>query len=334
MKELKITDLEAGQRFDKYLDRYLSNATMSFIYKMLRKKNITLNDKKASGSEKLNAGDTVKIFFKDETLDSFTGKAEISGKSEKSNINYKKYVKVIYEDSEILIVDKPKNVLSQKADKNDISMCEYITAYLLDSGALKETQLETFHPGVCNRLDRNTSGLLAAGKTIGGLQALSKAFADRTLEKYYVALVAGEVKTRQKISGFLVKDEKTNKVTISTKELPGSEEILTEYIPVVSSKRLSLVKIHLHTGKTHQIRAHMASCGYPLVGDYKYGNKATNDGYKAKYRIQSQLLHSYQLIIDEKSINVTAPIPKEMVEVLKGEGLWQPGIPEDLEVLR
>lgn len=329
MKELRITDLEAGQRLDKYLDRYLSNAGSGFIYKMLRKKNITLNDKKAGGGEKLNSGDVIKIFFKDETLNAFTGKNEAKG-----NIDYGRYISVCYEDENILIVDKPKNVLSQKASKDDVSMCEYITAYLLDSGALTQSQLETFHPGVCNRLDRNTSGLLAAGKTISGLQELSRAFADRTIEKYYVALVAGKVDNRKTVSGYLVKDEKTNKVTITDKYYQGADQIITEYIPVVPGRNLSLVKIHLHTGKTHQIRAHMASEGFPLVGDFKYGSKNVNEYFKNKYKLKSQLLHSYQMIIPERNINVTAPLPKDMVDVLKGENLWQPGIPEALEALR
>lgn len=329
MKELRITDLEAGQRLDKYLDRYLSNAGSGFIYKMLRKKNITLNDKKAGGSEKLNSGDVIKIFFKDETLNIFTSAAK-----KVNSVDYKKYVRVRYEDENILIVDKPKNVLSQKASKDDVSMCEYITAYLLDSGSLTQSQLETFHPGVCNRLDRNTSGLLAAGKTISGLQELSKAFADRTIEKYYVALVAGRVDNRKSVSGYLVKDEKTNKVTVTDKYCRDAEQIITEYIPVVSGRNLSLVKIHLHTGKTHQIRAHMASEGFPIVGDFKYGSKTVNEYFKNKYKLKSQLLHSYQMIIPKRNINVTAPLPKDMVDVLKGENLWQPGIPEALEALR
>ncbi len=353
MKELHITDLEAGQRFDKYLDKYLANAGKSFLYKMLRKKNITLNDKKANGSEKLNSGDVIKIFFKDETLAAFTGKKkgdtpdntdrqknprEAANRHQgycEAAKNYRRFVHVLYEDKEILLVNKPKGILSQKADKRDVSMCEYITAYLVDSGALTPAQLETFHPGVCNRLDRNTSGILAAGKNVKGLQELSYAFAQRTLEKYYIALVAGEVAERKIIDAYLSKEERTNKVTVFDKpEKDGAEHIVTEYIPVVSGPRLSLVKIHLYTGKTHQIRAHMANSGYPLIGDYKYGNRAVNQYYKEKYNITSQLLHSCQLIIPYKSLNVTAPFTEEFLQVLKGENLWQRGIQEVLEALR
>lgn len=339
MKELRVTDLEEGQRFDRFLEKYLSNAGKGFLYKMLRKKNITLNDKKASGSEKLKNGDIIKIFFKDETISAFMGNDlpdEKNGNKKKSlrNVDFKSFVKVLYEDDNIILVDKPKNVLSQKADKNDLSMCEYITAYLLDSGALSDSQLETFRPGVCNRLDRNTSGVLAAGKTVKGLQELSYAFAQRTLDKYYIAIVAGNVTNRRVTDAYILKDEKTNKVVVSDRQEKGMEHIVTEYIPVAHVKTLSLVKIHLHTGKTHQIRAHMAYCGYPLVGDYKYGSADINAYFREKYKVKSQLLHSFELIIPDKSIDVISPLTEEFVSVLKGEGLWRHGIQEDLEALR
>lgn len=331
MKELEITSLEAGQRFDKYLDRYLANAGKGFIYKMLRKKNITLNNKKADGSEKLCAGDIVKIFFKDETLDTFIGSSNKlqSAPSKKSNHS----LNVLYEDNDIILVNKPKGVLSQKAKPDDITMCEIITEYLVDSGSLTKEQLLTFHPGVCNRLDRNTSGILAAGKSIMGLQQLSEAFANRSARKYYIALVSGNVTQKRHVEGYLVKNEKNNTVTITLDNPGDGDYIATEYIPIVSSQHLSLVKVHLITGKTHQIRAHMASLSHPLIGDYKYGLASVNEYYKKKYKVSSQLLHSYELILPERNLNINAGLTQEFVSILKGEGIWQPGIPEALEAL-
>ncbi len=331
MKELEITSLEAGQRFDKYLDRYLANAGKGFIYKMLRKKNITLNNKKADGSEKLCAGDIVKIFFKDETLDTFTGSSNKLQASPAKKANHS--LNVLYEDNDIILVNKPKGVLSQKAKPDDITMCEIITEYLVNSGSLTKEQLLTFHPGVCNRLDRNTSGILAAGKSIAGLQQLSEAFANRSARKYYIALVSGNVTQKRRVEGYLVKNEKTNKVTITPDKPDDGDYIATEYIPIVSSQHLSLVKVHLITGKTHQIRAHMASLGHPLIGDYKYGLASVNEYYKQKYKVSSQLLHSYELILPERNLNINAGLTQEFVSILKGEGIWQPGIPEALEAL-
>lgn len=330
MKELVITRLEEGQRFDKYLERYLKKAPKSFIYKMLRKKNITLNNKKAEGSEKLQCGDIVRLFFKEETLAVFQGEPSFSETMGEKAF----HLEVLYEDQDILLVNKPKGILSQKAQSGDISMVEHVTRYLLDTGALTKEQLETFHPGVCNRLDRNTSGILAAGKNMPGLQELSHAFSSRSLEKYYAALVWGQVAGRHKAAGRLIKDPKSNKVTVTRSPKADGDAIETEYIPVAGNAQITLLKVHLITGKTHQIRAHLASCGFPLIGDYKYGQKAVNDRFKKLYGIESQALHSFQLIYPKRNLHLTAPLPLEMRQILQGEKLWEPGIQEALEAQR
>ena len=288
MKTFIIKENEAGQRFDKYLKKLLKEAPSSFVYKMLRKKNIVLNGKKADGSEKLNARDEVKLFLADETYDKFAG-AEVKESFPTTALD------IVYEDEDILIINKPAGMLSQKAQPSDISANEYIIGYLLQSRALKETDLRTFRPSVCNRLDRNTSGLIAAGKTLQALQQLSEMFRDRSLKKYYLCLVRGKVSSDSHISGYLKKDPRTNRVTVSRTPSGSASPIETEYHIIKQEEDVTLLEVHLITGKTHQIRAHLASIGHPIAGDYKYGNRAFNDTLKKEYGLSSQLLHAYRL---------------------------------------
>ncbi|MDD5935079.1 MAG: RluA family pseudouridine synthase [Clostridiales bacterium] len=300
MREIKIVKNEAGQRLDKWLAKYMSKAPKSFFYKMLRKKNITLNEKKAEGSEKLVEGDIVRLWLAEDTIQGFREEVEV--------VQINSNLKVLYEDSNILLIDKPVGVLSQRAEKKDISLVEMIISYLLDSKALSKEDLMTFKPSICNRLDRNTSGIVVAGKSLSGLQQMAELFKDRTLHKYYRCIVKGEMKQGEKISGYLVKNEKTNKVTVSAtkqKDLLGtgkdssgdeaSSYIETQYKPIKCSNGYTLLEVLLITGKTHQIRAHLASIGHPLVGDFKYGDATVNRMVKSNFGIDYQLLHAYRL---------------------------------------
>ena len=217
VKEFIISDKEANQRFDKYLAKVLNKAPKSFIYKMLRKKNIVLNNKKSDGSEKICKGDSVKIYLSDETFDSFSeNKNKLTLRELPKNKISKK--EIIYENNDVLLFNKPVGMLSQKAKNTDISANEYLIQYLLDTNQLTEIELSTFKPSVCNRLDRNTSGILIFGKTINGLQEMSSLLRDRTMHKFYLCIVNGVVKEKKNITGYLIKDEKTNRVTIIKKQ--------------------------------------------------------------------------------------------------------------------
>ncbi len=369
MKEITIGKNEAGQRFDKFLGKYMNLAPRSFFYKMLRKKNITLNGKKASGSEILSEGDQVKLFLSDETIGKFSQvpAVPVAGKTHTDRRDDRKRaghisgsLHILYEDADTIFIDKPVGMLSQKARPEDISLTEYLTAYLLESGQITEEELRTFHPAVCNRLDRNTSGIVAAGKSLAALQELSAMFRERTMKKYYLCLVKGEVERPEYIRGYLVKDHEANRVEVfvgksgrrtagqpHTAENPGSAGrdgaslIETEYRPLKSSKGVTLLEVHLITGKTHQIRAHLASQGHPLAGDYKYGDRRFNDDLKRTYGLASQMLHAYRLCMPQvdrgvlsslSGKEICAPLPELFERICRDKGVmdgWQPGIQED-----
>ena len=317
MKQFTVTQAEAGQRLDKFLGKYLNKAPKSFLYKMMRKKNITLNGKKAAGSEKLVSGDEIKLFFSDETIEKFS---ELQLPKAQGKLS------VIYEDEHILLVNKPEGILSQKAEADDISMVEEAQRYLLNNGAVTEESLRTFRPSVVNRLDRNTSGILAVGKDLAGAQELSRLFKERSLHKYYYCLVKGQVKEKARIKGYLVKNEATNRVTVE-KEPIGKDSlpIETEYMPVDSNGELTLLKVLLVTGRTHQIRAHLSSIGHPILGDHKYGDSALNGRAKEEYHLTHQLLHAAILTFPELTGELsylsgrtfTAPLPKKFARILE-----------------
>ena len=305
MKQFTIRPNEAGQRFDKYLSKLLKEAPKSFLYKMLRKKNITLNSKKATGSEKLKEGDEIRIFLSDETYGKFS-KEETAPRAAAS-------LSVIYEDRDILLINKRRGMLSQPDDTGEPSLVEYVTGYLLKTGQITEEELRTFHPSVCNRLDKNTSGIIAAGKSLTGLQELSALFHDRTIHKDYLCIVKGVLNDKQHIRGFLKKDQKKNQVTVSKEKTPDAKPIETIYTPLGNNGNVTLLKVRLVTGRTHQIRAHLAAEGHPLMGDSKYGSSAFNRSCREKYGLKHQLLHAYCLSFPKDTGNLISVSQKRFL---------------------
>lgn len=320
MKLISVQEKEANQRLDKLLARYLKEAPKSFLYKMLRKKNITLNGKKADGSEKVNAGDEIRIFLSDETYEKFAGKPV----TKKKNYPTAK-LEIIYEDDHILLVNKPMGMLTQKAQPSDVSLNEYVLGYLQQSGAWNEETSAGFHPSVCNRLDRNTSGIVVCGKSLAGLQQMAEVLRDRSMHKYYQCLVNGQMKDSRRIEGYLWKNPATNKVAVYTDEREGAQRIVTEYCPLKVYKDCTLLEVCLITGRSHQIRAHLASVGHPIIGDYKYGIRKVNDVYQKKYGLSGQLLHSCRLELPDmkppmealSGKTFTAELPQIMKKIIK-----------------
>ncbi len=362
MKQFTISEREAGQRLDKYLAKVLDRAPKSFVYKMLRKKNIVLNEKKAAGGELLQAQDVINIYLSDETFAKFASALE----KKRETIAQGQMLPIVYEDTDILILNKPAGLLSQKAAPTDDCANDRMLQYLLDSGQLSKQELRTFRPSICNRLDRNTSGLLIAGKTMAGLQQMGKLLKDRTVKKYYLTIVWGRVETAAHLKGYLVKDHKTNQVRVISDasgergkthahseklskeknngmqlenasrensihskkfskektnwqhgKLKGEKPdwIETSYRPLRVFSDATLLEVHLITGRSHQIRAHLASVNHPIVGDPKYGDAKKNALLLAHTGQRYQLLHAARMEFPDGRV-VEAPVPDAFSQVI------------------
>ena len=293
MKLITVHKQEEGQRLVKLLGAYLKEAPNSFFYKMLRKKNITLNGKKADGTEKLKCGDEIRLFLSDETYEKFAGKMQPKEKFPIAKLN------IVYEDSNVIFINKPAGMLSQKSVPSDVSLNEYLLGYLEKSGQWKQEESKAFRPSVCNRLDRNTSGMVICGKSMAGLQQMAALLKDRSLHKYYLCLVKGVMTESQHLEGYLLKDENSNQVKIFQKETEGAAHIITEYEPLYTEGETTLLKVTLVTGKSHQIRAHLSSIGHPIIGDPKYGERKVNAFFRETHGIKNQMLHAWKLTFPE-----------------------------------
>ena len=334
MQSFKIGSNQAGQRLDKFLRKLMPDAGNGFLYKMLRKKNIVLNHKKAEGKEILAVGDTVDFFFSEETFRLLTlGNAKtLSEDNTKNGGRAAEYlqayeaikgVEILFQDENILIVNKPVGVLTQKADNKQFSLNEWMIGFLLEQGNLTEETLKTFKPSVLNRLDRNTSGLVLCGISLRGSQLFSRLIKERSVRKYYITVVKGILREPARIEGFLKKDQNSNRVTVLTEKFQDADAIKTAYRPLGSSRDFTLLEVELITGKPHQIRAHLKSIGHPVLGDTKYGETAFNRKYREQFGIKSQLLHAYRLefpvlseLSDLSGKSITAPLPASIKEVL------------------
>lgn len=262
MKEIVIGRNEGGQRLDKFLQKYMREASKGFLYKMLRKKNIKLNGAKAAGSEILKEGDKVALYFAEETLLKFRGQME--------EVRYPvTELSVVYEDDHVALLNKPAGMLSQKAKNDDATLVEYFLGYLQQTEQWQPGG--AFTPGICNRLDRNTSGLVIAGKSLAGLQKMSQLLKERRIDKYYRTIVEGVMREPAVVRGYLTKDSSENRVMVFDTGGPDRSYIETAYEPLQDNGSVTLLRVKLITGKTHQIRSHLASIGHPLLCDVKYG---------------------------------------------------------------
>lgn len=290
--KIVIDSETANQRFDKFLLKYFNKAPKSFVYKMLRKKRIKLNGARAEGSEILSPGDEITLYISPETMDGFMEEKEVKRSAGE--------LLVVYEDKNILICNKQKGLLthSQSAGDTD-TLIDRVVYYLHQKGEYIPTKQSTFAPIAANRLDRNTSGIIVCGKNLQAAQALNLCFKERKIEKYYVAVAKGQIKEKLVLTGFHKKDEKTNTVNIT--QTGGGKEVVTEIEPIKTTADYTVVRVHLITGRTHQIRAHLQSIEHPIIGDLKYGDVKTNSFYKKNYGVTNQLLHASELVFKEEN---------------------------------
>ncbi len=286
MKELTVGKNDAGQRLDRFVGKAVPLLPESLLQKYIRLKRIKLNGKGSKRDTRLNEGDVLSLYINDEFFEKPTERNS--------------YLKVgaprldiVYEDENILLADKKPGVLCHSAGEWDYNtLIANIQAYAYQKGEWRPREENAFAPALCNRIDRNTGGIVIAAKNAEALRIINEKIKEREIEKYYLCVVRGRPKPAEgQLRGYIFKDAAKNRVYVRRKPEPGAKEALTHYRTLASQGGLSLVECRLGTGRTHQIRAQMAAAGTPLLGDGKYGSDRENK----KLGEDGQLLCSYRL---------------------------------------
>ena len=289
MREIKIAKNDAGQRLDKFLTKAL-DLPVGLLYKSIRTKKIKVNRKRAENNTVLNEGDVIQCFLAEE----FFGKLDESGDVSLSLDKIQPKLDIVYEDENIMLLNKRPGVsVHEDEDSKVNTLIAHVQAYLYQKGEYNPKDEQSFAPALCNRIDRNTGGIVIAAKTAEALRVMNEKIKLREIDKFYLAAVHGIPKKKEDtLTGYLLKDEKLNKVRVYDTNPPrGAKNIITKYKVVATRGSDALIEVELLTGRTHQIRAHMAHIGHPLVGDGKYG---VNKGDRANgYKFQA--LYSYKL---------------------------------------
>jgi len=291
LREIRVGKNDSNQRLDRFLKKYMDEAGTGFIYKMLRKKNIKVNESKASPEMMIFEGDTIQLYISDETIDKFIGTKEVR----KSKLA----PRIIYEDENLVLVNKPAGILSHGAGEEfEENIVDSLVTYLIQKGDYIPRIEKTFSPSICNRLDRNTSGVIIGAKNSEALRLVNKAIKEGSVRKYYKTIVKGTIKEDFEHKGFLIKDEDRNLVDISDKQGERSKDVYTKFRVIMSKGGYSLLEVELITGRTHQIRSTLQTMGYPVIGDRKYGNSVVNDEFRKKYGLENQWLHGYRIVLN------------------------------------
>lgn len=286
MKEFKISQNDANQRTDKFIKKVAPKLPQSLLYKYIRTKRIKRNGKRVEISTRLEVGDIVSMYINDEFFE----------KSKEITYDFMKASKdlhILYEDEHILVLDKKVGVLCHPDNQEYVdTLIGRVKRYLYEKGEYLPEKEKSFTPALANRIDRNTGGIVIAAKSSAALRILNEKIKQREIKKHYLCVVHGEPQIKQAVlEDYLIKNESKNQVKVVKTPIQGAKQILTRYQVLASKNGLSLLDVELLTGRTHQIRAHMASIGHPLLGDTKYGNTKQI----AKYPYRKQFLYSYKI---------------------------------------
>lgn len=296
MFDIRITENESGQRVDRFLRKYLTEYTLGDIYKLFRKNKVKLNSKRVKENQMLQVGDLLQLYIE---------KPDAGAKQEQPASKPGGSIDVIYEDENIMIADKPAGLLTHPDKPGDTdTLLDRALYHIYKENGTSGSQ--TFSPAVCNRLDRNTGGIVIIAKNYKTLKAVNHSIRERWIRKLYLCVVAGKLDKSGELKAFLTKDQDSNVVSITEADPGEGKEIYTKYRTLGVSdslselgKRFSLLEVELVTGRSHQIRAHFASLGHPLAGDVKYGDKTINEFYRKKFGLKHQFLHAYHISFDE-----------------------------------
>lgn len=289
MREFEIKKNDAGQRLDKFLSKAVKGLPMSLMYKYIRTKKIKVNRARTEQKYMLEEGDTVQLFIKDEFFDS-------PEKDDSALASITPKLTIVYEDENIILCNKRPGVLVHEDDDGkDNTLIMHIKAYLYQKGEYDPENEQSFAPALCNRIDRNTGGIVIGAKNAEALRVMNEKIKNDEISKFYYCVVHGKMpKKSDTLTGFLLKDSDKNQVKIFDKQVKGSKNIITKYKVISERNGMSLLEIELVTGRTHQIRAHMSYIGHPLVGDGKYGVNKDDRAKGYKY----QALYAYRLRFD------------------------------------
>lgn len=315
MVNIEIGKNEQKQRLDKFLRKYLGNASLSYIYKAIRK-DVKVNGRRAKEDTMLELGDVITLYISDEELSALT--------RTRRSTRVKRQFKVAYEDDNIIVVEKPFGLLTHgdRTEKKN-HLANQVVDYLIEKGDYNPRLERTFTPASVNRLDRNTTGLVLFGKTNEALQTLNRMIREKDkVNKYYMTIVKGRVKGELHLRDRMVKDERTNKVRVLSMDEEG-RDMETIVRPIETGRDLTLVEVELITGRTHQIRAHLAKAGHPVIGDVKYGDRKVNEMVRRRFNLNTQLLHAYKLTFRGctgaleylNDLEITADLPEDFANI-------------------
>ena len=317
MIKIKIGENEQNQRLDRFLKKYFRKAPLSYVYKLIRT-SVKVNEKRASEQQQLMLGDELLIYISEEQAETYRGTDRIS--------KAKRQFHIAYEDENILIVDKPFGLLTHGTEtEKKNTLANQVISYLIETGAYHPSREKTFVPSPANRLDRNTTGLVIFGKNYEAIKGLNAMLRERSqIRKYYLTIVSGEVKGDLHLIDRMEKDHDQNKVHVRSELSGEGKRMETLARPLKKTKDFTLVEVELVTGRTHQIRAHLAKAGYPIIGDEKYGDPRINARMKQRFALTTQLLHSYRLSFGQgmapfenlDGVTVECPVPPAFRAIL------------------